>query len=85
MSVRQSDLKYLRNTYGWIAKVKEVFSKGYLKLCAFAKFLSLTITLFLIPVLIGFIVYYVFLHFNPVKVVVFCIVLWVMIDSNSKL
>lgn len=85
MGVRQSDLKYLRNTYGWIAKVKEAFRIGYLKLCVLAKFLSLTATLFLIPVLIGFIIYYVFFSFNPVRAVVFCIVLWVMIDSNSKL
>lgn len=85
MNVRQSDLKYLKRTYGVRAKIREVSAKVYIKLCAFIKWLSLTVTLLLIPVYIGCILYYSLIDFNPMKSLVYSALLWVTIDSNSKL
>lgn len=80
-SVRKSDLKYMRDTYGWVSKVK----KAYLAVCNFIKWLSLTVSLFLIPVFIGAIIYYAFFSVRPVMVVICCVALWSVVDCNSKL
>lgn len=74
-------MRYMRNTYGWVSKVK----KAYSALCLFVKWLSLTATLFLIPVFIGAVIYYTFFSFSPVAVVVCCVALWTFTECNSKI
>lgn len=81
LSVRKSDVRYMRNTYGWVSKVK----KGYNAFCHFIKWLSLTCSLFLIPIFIGAVVYYSFFSFNPVAVIVCCVALWTVTDCNDKI
>lgn len=81
MGVRKSDLRYMQNTYGWVSKVK----KGYNVFCMFIKWLSLTVSLFLIPVFIGAVVYYSFFSFNSVAVIVSCVALWTVTDCNDKI
>lgn len=81
MNVRKSDVKYMRDTYGWVSKVK----KAYLAVCNFIKVLSLVSTLILIPVFIGAVIYYSFFNVSPVMVIVCCASLWSVTDCNSKL
>lgn len=85
LSVRKSDERYYNRNYGVFAKVRENAKIAYVKLCNFLKWLSLTVTLFLIPVFIFAIIYYTFFSFNPVRAITCCVCLWVYIDSNSKL
>ena len=85
MSVRKSDLRYLKRTYGVSAKIREVSRKVYIKLCSFIKWLCLTVTLLLIPVFIACVLYYTLVAFDFIKALVSCVCLWVMIDSNMKL
>lgn len=84
MSIRQSELKQLKKEYGIFAKVGNALYKVYYNLCRFVAFISLNITIFLIPVLLGLIVYNV-LNFNAVRLVVLCVVLWVIINTNLKI
>ena len=66
---------------GFIGKVSSLYNT----LCNFIKWCCLTATLLLIPISIGGIVYYAFVCYNLVRVLMFCIILWVMLDSNIKL
>lgn len=59
--------------------------KAYRDLCAFIKWLCLTVTLLLIPLEIVMMVYYTFIHFDAIRAVVTAIVLFITIDSNIKL
>lgn len=81
MLVRKSDLNYMRNTYGLTGNL----NKFYRCVCNFIKWLSLTITLILIPVFLFAIIYYSFFYVNVYKVIACCISLWCVTDCNSKL
>ena len=85
LHTRKGDLRYMRNTYGWVAKVREVFRMVYLFICSLMKFLSLTGTLFLMPVFIGAILYFSLISFDLVKALVCCVALWVLVDCNSRM
>lgn len=75
----------MRNTYGWVAKVREAFRTIYFFMCSLIKFLSLTGTLFLIPVFVGAILYFSLISFDPVRTLVCCVALWVLTDCNAKM
>lgn len=79
--MRKSDKKWLKENVGFYS----VVSKLYLNLCKVIKFISLTATLFLIPFEIGAVIRYSFIEFDPVKAVVFCVVLITTLYSNMKL
>lgn len=80
-NMRRSNRRYYAVHYG----VLDVLKKAYLKVCSVIKVLCLVVTFFLIPLSLGFLIYNVFFSFDPVKVIVFCVLMWVCIDSNSKL
>lgn len=75
------DKMYYSKEYGVIHKVK----KAYLALCSFIKWLCVFSTLLFIPVSIVGVVYNTFVCYDFFRVILYCIILYVMIDSNRKL
>ena len=47
--------------------------------------ISLLTTLFMLPLCLGYIIYYMFVDCIPARAILGCVALWVMIDSNKKL
>ena len=65
--------------------VIDILKRSYLRVCNVIKVLCLVLTFFLIPVSLALLIYHVLFAFDTVRVLVFCVLMWVCIDSNSKL
>ena len=81
MNVKKSNNKYFSEKDGCKSKL----TRAYNGICNFIKWLCLTATLLLIPACIVGVVYYFFVCYNPVRVILCCIMLWSAIYSNMKL
>lgn len=81
MSIRDSDKKYMRRTYGFTGKLYTAWGT----LCRFVKGLALAITLFSIPVFLCMVLYYTFIQVRPIMTIACCVALWEVVDCNKKL
>lgn len=81
VSIRDSDKRYMRRTYGFTGKLYTMWGV----LCKFVKGLSLAITLFAIPVLLCTVLYYTFIQIRPLMVIACCVALWEVVDCNKKI
>lgn len=77
MKMSRQDRVYYVKEYG--------LKKAYLMFCNFIKWLSCFVTLLLIPVSLGSIIYYSYVVFSPLRVIVSCAILYVVVDVNSKI